>query len=258
MPIDATPACAAPAVGAPHGADSRARVQPVSRTIQNCRYRPRLLRLRTWLLAAACLLPALGPGALAADAPFREVLAEPELLGQLQRGGYVLYLRHGTTDNSRADGVPVDLADCNTQRVLNDEGRAVARQIGQAMRQARIPVGEIRHSPLCRTTETARLAFPDFKGPMAPERHLMYTANLTSEEKIPVIAATRRLVSTPVTAGSNRLIVAHAPNMADLMGYFVKPEGTLVVLRPLGEGKFDYVASIHPTHWSRLLKREPR
>jgi hypothetical protein len=57
-----------------------------------------------------------------------------------------------------------------------------------------------------------------------------------------------------VPAGSNRVLVAHAPNMADLMGYFVKPEGTLVVLRPLGHEKFEYVASIPPTLWASLLK----
>jgi hypothetical protein len=65
---------------------------------------------------------------------------------------------------------------------------------------------------------------------------------------------TRRLVSTPVTAGTNRVLVAHAPNMADLMGYFVKPEATVVVMRPLGDGQFEYLASIHPAMWPALLK----
>jgi len=50
------------------------------------------------------------------------------------------------------------------------------------------------------------------------------------------------------------MIVAHAPNMADVMGYFVKPEGTVVVIRPLGESKFEYIASIPPTLWASLLK----
>jgi len=39
-----------------------------------------------------------------------------------------------------------------------------------------------------------------------------------------------------------------------LMGYFVKPEGTLVILRPLGNEKFEYVASIPPALWASLLK----
>ena len=42
----------------------------------------------------------------------------------------------------------------------------------------------------------------------------------------------------------NRLLLAHASNLMDLMGYFPK-EGTLVVFRPLGDpAGFEYIASI--------------
>ena len=42
--------------------------------------------------------------------------------------------------------------------------------------------------------------------------------------------------------------------MADLIGYFVKPEGTVVVLQPEGDNRFTYLASIHPDMWARLLR----
>jgi phosphohistidine phosphatase SixA len=212
-------------------------------------------------LACACgmalLLCLHGAAVQAQDAvpAFQEVMATPALLGDLRKGGYVLYLRHGTTDNSRADRAPsVDLNDCNTQRVLNDEGRKLSASVGQAIAKAKIPVGEVFHSPMCRARDSAELAFPALRGKLQPELNLAYTANLTAEEKKPVLAATRKLVSTPVAPGSNRVLVAHAPNMADLMGYFVKPEGTMVVLRPLGHDKFEYIASIPPTLWPSLLK----
>ena len=51
---------------------------------------------------------------------------------------------------------------------------------------------------------------------------------------------------------NNRLLVAHGPNLMDLMGYFPK-EGTLVVLRPRGRGHFDYVASFAPGLWPQVL-----
>ncbi|MBN9695595.1 MAG: histidine phosphatase family protein [Zoogloea sp.] len=189
-----------------------------------------------------------------ANSDFKELPPSPKLIRQLRNGGYVLYMRHGTTDNSRADSVTdLRLDDCSTQRVLNDDGRRVAATVGSAIRKAQIPLAEIIHSPLCRTTETVRLGFPGFKGPIRADPDLMYTANLTSEQKKPVLIATRRLVSTPPPAGSNRLIVAHAPNLADLMGYFVKPEGTVVVLQPLGEGRYEYLASISPAAWPPLL-----
>jgi len=71
-------------------------------------------------------------------------MVTPELLSEVRKGGFVLYMRHGTTDNSRADRAPsVDLNDCNTQRVLNDEGRKLAIAIGQSFIKAKIPVGEV-------------------------------------------------------------------------------------------------------------------
>lgn len=188
-------------------------------------------------------------------AAFKEKLATKAVLKAIQAGGFVLYMRHGNTDNSQPDAVPkIDLNNCATQRPLNEEGRKVAAQVGKYLRQARVPVAEVIHSPLCRARESAQLAFADTGVSLRAEPKLMYPGNLTSEEKKPIIAMTRQLISTPVVAGSNRVLVAHAPNMADLMGYFVKPEATVVVLRPLGEGRFDYVASIHPAMWPQLLK----
>lgn len=190
--------------------------------------------------------------------PFVERFADRALLAQMQHGGFVLYMRHGTTDNSRADQAPrIDLSDCRTQRQLNSAGRKMAVDVGQAMRQARIPISGVLYSPLCRTRETAELAFPTLRLRLQPENNLAYSANLTSEEKKPVLAATRKLLSEPVPAGNNLVVVAHAPNMADLIGYFVKPEGTVVVIRPLGEGRFEYVASIPPTLWAQLIEPPP-
>lgn len=212
-------------------------------------------RCRSWALALALMLPL--PAAMAADvakpaaAPrFDEVLATAETLRNLRAGGYALYLRHGNTDNSRPDRVPtVDLDDCSTQRPLNEEGRAVAARVGNAIRQARIPLGDMHISPLCRVKDTVAAAFP--KAHHQVDNKLMYVANLTDEQKAPIIAHTRQLLSAPVVAGSNRLVVAHAPNLMELLGYFPK-EATLVIFRPTGTA-FEYVASIPPAHWAKLL-----
>ena len=188
-------------------------------------------------------------------AKFVEVLATPATLDQLRRGGFVLYLRHGFTDNTKPDrATGVDLDDCSTQRPLTPEGLKIAARVGDAVRQARIPIGEIRISPLCRVRDTVAAAFPGM--PHTLDDKLMYTANFTDVEKAPSIANTRQLLSTPVAAGTNRLLIAHAPNLMDLIGYFPK-EATLVVFKPKGpqEG-FDYVASIPPALWTELLRED--
>lgn len=220
---------------------------------------PSLRRSATRCLAAVVL--ALGAGVVlaapagspvpaeAAQGGFIERPASAELLRELRRGGYVLYMRHGTTDNTQSDRLPLDLQDCGAQRQLNAEGRQLMRAVGQAMRRARIPVAELRTSPMCRTRESAALAFPGLRAEVDPE--LVYVANFTEAQKAPVLANTRRWLSEPPPAGSNRLLVGHAPNVMELIGHFPK-EGMVVVFRPLGGGHFAYVASIPAPAWSRL------
>jgi len=203
----------------------------------------------------AVLAAALACTAASAQQPvFREKPVDQALLAQMRAGGFVLYMRHATSDSSRADRAPtVDLADCSTQRLLSDEGRKQASAMGHNLTRARIPVGEVIHSPYCRARETAQLMFASQPQLLRQEPLLGYSANLPSEEKKPLLAAVRHLLSTPVAPGTNRVIVAHAPNLADLMGYFVKPEGTFAVFRPLGASQFEYLGSIPPPLWGTLL-----
>lgn len=212
-----------------------------------------------WAVLLVSALPVQGL-AQAAEKPaavtpskFKEVPATAGLLRQVQAGGFTLYLRHGPTNNSVADRVPtVDLNDCSTQRPLTDAGHALMAKVGQSMRQARIPIGEFRVSPMCRARDSASAAFPQLTPEVDPL--LMYVANFTANEKVPVVARTRQLLSHPVPDGVNRLVLAHAPNLMELLGYFPK-EGTLVILRPKGEHLgFDYVASVLPDAWPSLLK----
>lgn len=223
--------------------------------------------LPVWLAVLALAAPpalAAGPAAHtsapqglppAGASKFSEIAATADTLRQLRAGGYVLYLRHGPTNNAIPDRTPhVDLNDCSTQRPLTENGRRLMAKVGRYIRQAGIGIGEFRVSPLCRARESAAAAFPG-RSPMV-DPHLIYLANFTDSEKAPIIAHTRKLLATPVPAGSNRLVLAHAPNLMDLIGYFPK-EGTLVVFRPKGEtAGFDYIASIAPTLWAELLRQD--
>jgi len=214
-----------------------------------------LALLMRWLVPAFIACTGFVAPSLAADtAPpgFTEIPATAETIARLRAGGYTLYLRHGYTDNSRSDRTPaVDLNDCTTQRPLNEEGRKLATEIGQSIRKAKIPITEIHASPLCRVRDTVAAAFPG-RAPTIDDK-LMYVANFTDEQKQPIIRNTRRLLSQPVANGSNRLIVAHAPNLMELLGYFPK-EGTLVIFLPQGDDRFEYVASVSPSAWPALIR----
>jgi broad specificity phosphatase PhoE len=85
--------------------------------------------------------------------------ADPRLLPKLGAGGYVLYMRHTSTDFSQNDSRMRNYEDCANQRNLTDKGREEARDVGAQIKRLRIPIATVYASPFCRTMETARLAF---------------------------------------------------------------------------------------------------
>ena len=215
-----------------------------NRFLSNC------TRLKSVIFSAIALF-LFSSHAVSADTNFQEVLATPALLEQIRsEGGLVIYMRHGTTDNTRPDRAPsVDLNDCSTQRMLSDAGRELSKQVGLYVKQANIPHDLPIVSPMCRAKETAELAY----GGGSVDTGLIYSGSMTSVEKTPVLARTKELLSLPVPKGTNRLLVAHAPNLMDIMGYFPK-EATLVIFKP-EEDHFTYLGSIPPTHWKTLLEK---
>lgn len=215
------------------------------------------------LIAALFIAFAYSPHALPAaenriidDAPeFTVKPATHALLKQLRDGGYVLYMRHGNSDITHPDQLPaVDLNDCSTQRDLTKEGSALSAYIGRKIHRAGIPVGEVISSPLCRAQKTALAAFGT---KFSINNSLMYTAGMTAKDKIPVIEATRELISKPVEGKENRVIVSHGQPLIELIGYLPKPEGTIAVFQPMGNLQFKYIASIAPSQWGKLIYRAP-
>lgn len=109
-----------------------------------------LRRMRAWAVGvAAGIAWSTAPAAAPAD---------EALIAELQRGA-VLLLRHARTTPGVGDPPGWRLQDCASQRNLSDEGIAQARAIGDWFRAQGLVPDEVRHSPWCRTRDTARLAF---------------------------------------------------------------------------------------------------
>lgn len=83
--------------------------------------------------------------------------ADPALLDRLRAGGHVLLMRHASTQSGLGDPAGYRLDDCATQRNLSDAGRGEARQVGERLREARVPIERVYTSPWCRCRETAAL-----------------------------------------------------------------------------------------------------
>src|SRR5689334_7947081 len=176
-------------------------------------------------------------------------LAGDAMLKALRDGGYVVYLRHDRTDTSRSDTDPIDLNDCTKQRPLSDAGRTHARIIGLAFKAVHIPVDHVLASPVCRSAETASLAFPDVE--RATPRALIYTLALPKEQLSLAADELRKLLATVPPAGANTVLVGHTTNLKEATGNWPKQEGGALIFRPDGHGTFVLEGSIDPADFER-------
>ena len=81
-----------------------------------------------------------------------------EWISALHSGGYMLVLRHeDATNPDQADTDPLNIKDVSKQRQLSDQGRALAKSIGESMHKLKIPVGQVRTSMFNRAIETGTL-----------------------------------------------------------------------------------------------------
>jgi len=179
-----------------------------------------------------------------------QLAALSSVLGELRKGGYVIYFRHGPTDVTGANDESADMMKCETQRNLSAAGREQATQIGQAFRALRIPVSTVTASPFCRTQDSARLAF----GRFTVSNDLYLTIGVDADETRRVSESLRRMLSNPPAKATNAVIVSHMSNLREATGIWPKPEGVAFVFRPLGEGQFEMVARVLPEEWSQVAK----
>jgi hypothetical protein len=171
--------------------------------------------------------------------------AEPsaELFAQLRQGGYVLFLRHTSTDFSQDDSRMKSFEDCATQRNLTDKGRAEARALGEHVKRLKIPIGEVLASPFCRTMETARLAFGK-----ARATNDVRGGPLSADDPKRYQPLRLRLGTTPA-AGTNTVLSSHGNPFRAVAGPPYLAEGEIAVVRPEGGEKFSVIARIRPTDW---------
>jgi phosphohistidine phosphatase SixA len=177
-----------------------------------------------------------------------------EAVKALRGGGHVIVFRHGATHADQADTDPLNIANVAKQRQLNDQGRALAREIGEAMRKLQIPVGQVVTSQFNRAVET---------GTLLGFGTVTSTADLTEGGLVvtPIennrrAAAMKTLAATPPPAGANAVLVSHKPNIMDAFGkdWFDVREGEASVFKPDGSGGAKLVARIQAADWGKLAQ----
>ncbi|MEA2988508.1 MAG: hypothetical protein QOG83_1219 [Alphaproteobacteria bacterium] len=203
------------------------------------------------LTRLASLLALLTLSLLPASSP---VQAQPEWIAALRGGGHVIVIRHGATYPDQADTDPLNLDNIEKQRQLNDAGRGKAKEIGEAMRKLKIPVGEVHTSKIYRAIETGKLMFPELT-PM-PTVDLVETGQVSTPiENNRRIAAIRKLAATVPPAGTNVVAVTHKPNVLDAFGkdWFDLAEGEASIFKPDGNA-YAFVVRVKADEWAKLAQ----
>jgi phosphohistidine phosphatase SixA len=158
----------------------------------------------------------------------------------LQQGdtGYVVMMRHALAPGT-GDPPNFRLEDCSTQRNLSAQGRAQARQIGEAFRRRGIKVSRVLSSQWCRCLETARLLNLGPVKPFTPLNSFFRDRSAIARQTTEVrefITANRNTVGTII-------LVTHQVNITALTD-IVPQSGESVVLRANEQDQVEVIGRI--------------
>jgi len=184
--------------------------------------------------------------------PVRAETAPPEWIGALRAGGHVIVFRHGATYQDQADTDPLNLKNVDKQRHLNDSGRALAKSIGESMRNLKIPVAGVITSTFQRAVDTGvLLGFGEVTTTADVAEGGLVVTPIENNRRT---AALRKLAGTAPPAGGNNIIISHKPNIMDAFGkdWFDVREGEASIFRPDGSGGYRLIVRIQADQWNKL------
>ena len=144
-------------------------------------------------------------------------------LSRLAAPGTHAILRHAVAPGT-GDPENFQLGDCRTQRNLDARGRAQARAIGAALRDAGVKADQVLTSQWCRSAETARLLG---LGPVVEEPALNSFFADRSTRSAQTEATRRLLAALPREATA--ILVSHQVNITALTGIYPR-SGEVVVI----------------------------
>jgi hypothetical protein len=202
---------------------------------------------RTSLFAFSGLALALTAMPAMAQSSMRDVLED------MKKGGYVVLIRHGRTNESAdtKDDSPLDISKCSGQLMLNELGKKQAQAIGEAFKKAEVPVGQVIASTYCRAMETGRLAF----GKAEPSDALLLEAFVPAPgTPVPPpwpqrVELMKQMVAAAPASGTNTVLITHFPNVKAALGVQIG-FGDAAILKPDGHGGVTVVARITAKEWA--------
>jgi phosphohistidine phosphatase SixA len=160
--------------------------------------------------------------------------ANDALWARLAEGGKVVLMRHASVVSGRGGGNSL-LRDpsCKKERNLSDDGKLEAKTLGERFRARSIPIEAVRHSPYCRTADTASIGF----GGGSEAGYLSLLEVLGAAEAAAQTAELNKAIGSYAGKGT-LVLVTHEPNINAVSFEMMKPADFLV-LQPKGGSEFE-------------------
>lgn len=177
-------------------------------------------------------------------------LSNELLVKALQKGGYVLVMRHASSPREVPDAKTANADNVNRERQLDEAGRASAIAMGKALRQLNIPVGEVLASPTYRAVETARLA--QFPAPRTVTE--LGDGGVSMQGATDSQSAWLQKQVTEFPKGKNTIVITHFPNMTRAFPQWTSglADGEALIFGPDGKGGATLVARVKIEEWPKL------
>jgi phosphohistidine phosphatase SixA len=176
-----------------------------------------------------------------------QTLSGEALVNALRQGGYVIVMRHASSPREVPGKQTANPDNIKPERQLDETGRATSAAMGKALRNLKIPIGEVFTSPTYRALETVRLAqFPTPKPTPELGDNGQSMAGGTEAQ-----AAWMRKMVTQFPAGTNTLLVTHFPNLTGAFPQLAAgvEDGEALIFGPDG-----LVARVKIDDWPKMTK----
>jgi len=183
-----------------------------------------------------------------------QVSTAQELTGQalvsaLRQGGYVIVMRHASSPREVPDKSTANADNLPPERQLDEAGRASAVAMGKALRDLRIPLGDVLTSPTYRAMETARLA--QFGNPKPAVELGDGGQSMQAVADSQAVWLKEKVTQLP--KGTNTLLITHMPNLTRAFPQISGvADGEALIFHPDGKGAAPLVGRIKIEEWPGL------
>lgn len=179
-----------------------------------------------------------------------QMLSGDALVKALRQGGNLIVMRHASSPREVPDKASANPDNTKPERQLDEAGRNTAKAMGKALRDLKIPIGEVLTSPTYRAQETIRMEQWANPKPV-PE---LGDNGQSMQGGTEAQATWLQKEVTRFPAGTNKILVTHLPNLTKAFPQAAAgmEDGEALIFASDGKGGAKVIARVKIEDWQKL------